>query len=272
MDGKTVLANMANVTALGRGLDKSGEFSPESMEDTYKVLKSYSKIIEEHEIAKNSVIVTATEASRVAKNAKSFFERIEKEIGLRVTIISGEQEAFFSTKGVLSSGYDFDMVTIMDIGGASTELIKARVKPFEIVSSVSIPIGAVRVNDSDDMEKYINDILKEYDLKPFVTRHMIATAGTMTSLAAMMLGQVEYDDEKVHDSEFTMNSFENFGQVMNSLSVDHIGKKYPFLGKRSVTIKAGYLIARDIMKIMDFSHFMVSSRGLRYGTIDMEVA
>jgi exopolyphosphatase/guanosine-5'-triphosphate,3'-diphosphate pyrophosphatase len=269
-DGDKILENKANVTALGKNIDKTGLFAQESMDETYKVLESYKNLILEHKIEPQNVVVTATEASRVVKNAKEFFAKILNELGLEIIIISGEQEAYYSTMGVLSSGYSNEIVSIMDIGGASTELVKVQLNPFKILNFVSMPIGAVRINDSRDKEEYIESILKDYDLNDYRGELMISTAGTMTSLAAMMLNLSEYNDSKVHDSKFSLESLNELKNKIASLTESDLDHQYPFLEKRRFTIMSGLLLAESILQKMSFDNFFVSSRGLRYGTIDME--
>lgn len=96
------LLNESNVTGLGRELDKNKAFLDIAMEESFHVLKQYAKQVINIGIDPSEVIVTATEAARVANNAARFIERIKRETGLIIQIISGKGEAYFSTKGIPS--------------------------------------------------------------------------------------------------------------------------------------------------------------------------
>ena len=124
----------SHITSLGKDLDKNKVFHPDSMKATYDAIKEYAEECDKHGISRESIIATATEASRVAQNSKEFFEKIQTELNVTIQTITPQAEAYFSTKGILfNSKFDSDVITIMDIGGASTELIKVNTKTFKIL-------------------------------------------------------------------------------------------------------------------------------------------
>jgi len=91
LDSKKIVREVLNcseVTALGKNLDKTKAFAQESMQESFRALTSYKQKLAEVGIEPQEVIVTATEASRVAQNSQDFFEKIKQEIGFGVTIIS----------------------------------------------------------------------------------------------------------------------------------------------------------------------------------------
>lgn len=268
MNGDLIVENEARITGLGRGIDSSKKFSIESMSETFDVLKSYQSIIIKHQLKPEQVVVTATEASRVVENAEGFFSDIKTKLGLNVQIISGDQEAYYSAKGVLSSDYDYSEVTIMDIGGASTELVKVKINPFEIIDSISMPIGAVRVTESYKQLDFIGETIKKYDLSRFRSDMLITTAGTMASLAAMMSNLKIYEDDKVHNSIFSLTQLTEFERDLNNYTISKIEEQYPMLGKRSRTIQAGCLLAKEVIEELGFKDYITSTRGLRFGVIN----
>ena len=100
-DNIEVVEKKAHVTGLGKDLDRYGVFSSEPMQDTLQVLDSYKEICEKHGLLASDVVVTATEASRVAKNSFDFYQEVAQKTGLKTTIITGEAEAYYSMLGVL---------------------------------------------------------------------------------------------------------------------------------------------------------------------------
>ncbi len=81
--------------------------------------------------------VIATEAVRTAANQAELTVPLQGELGLPVTVITGEQEAELGWQ-TISSGYEPGaLLGVIDIGGASTDLaagITGRAKPSEVVS------------------------------------------------------------------------------------------------------------------------------------------
>ena len=138
--------DLSHVTGLGKGIDKTKEFAPESMEKTFKALSEYREKIKAFEIRPEEVMVTATEASRVAKNSLDFFKKVKNELGFNVQIINPKGEAYFSSKGVELgniSGAPSKNI-LVDLGGASTEIIKFANKPYAFLDFLSLPMGSVR--------------------------------------------------------------------------------------------------------------------------------
>ena len=262
----------ANITGLGKDLDKNGSFLKNSMEETYKVLKGYKKKLEKLNIEMSSVIVTATEASRVAENAASFFENIKNDLGFSTHIITASGEAFYTGLGI-ASGYlsnDGKEKVILDIGGASTEIIKVKTNPFTILSSVSLPIGSVRATDwlkSNSFESKLGAIFNEKKIENYKTEEIICVAGTMTSLGAMLKGIKTYRDKLIDGYEFDFIKFEKFISKLNKMQPFQILKEFPIIGKRFETITGGGIVGMEVGQRLGVKKVIISTRGLRYGTL-----
>ena len=269
----TELVRRSEITQLGKELDKNKSLHPESMQATFEALKSYAQDCVSHGVALSDVIVTATEASRVAANAPALFQRISEDIGLEVQIITPEGEAYYSTRGILyDSKFQNEVITVMDIGGASTELIRVNTRNFQILKTISTPVGAVRATQwlkegvfVQGLQKIFLDYRTEID--EFQTRELFCVAGTMTSLGNMHLQRKEFVEDDLN------------GLVLKSDDVDALFKKYahcspeafldefPFLQKRSQNIVGGLHVAYHFIHRLLAREITISTYGLRYGTI-----
>ena len=268
-----ILLNESHVTGLGRDLDLNQEFIEVAMDESFKVLKSYVKACQGIGIQASSIIATATEASRVAKNANAFFTKVLRELGLRIIILTGSGEAFYSTKGILfDRSITENEITIMDIGGASTELIKVSPKSENIITSFSMPIGAVRMNNwrndnktKERMTSVFSDFEKE--LTSVQAKKLYCVAGTMTSVGNMYLKNETFIEDAVNGLSMTSDDvFELFNKYSNESS-ENLLMKYPFLGKRSVTINSGLELACGVLEKLKVEDIVISTYGLRYGTL-----
>lgn len=268
-----VLENISNVTGLGRDLDLNGSFLEQAMTESFAVLESYKLTCHKYEIEPEDIIVTATEASRVAANSKQFYSKVKKSLGIDVTIISGEGEAYYSTMGILfDSSISESMITIMDIGGASTELIYVDTKSKSIQHSFSMPMGAVRVNNwkhEGSLDTKINSILADYqaDFERVSAEKLFCVAGTMTSVGSIHLNLKSFQEKEVNGLEFKSKRLRELEAQYSEYSAEQMHTHFPFLGKRAATINAGLYLANRIVSKLGTEDIYISTYGLRYGTL-----
>lgn len=267
------ISKRSEITSLGRELDKTKSFHPESMAATLEALSSYAEDCDREGVAREKIIITATEAARVAQNAKSFFQEINDRLGLTVNIITSQAEAYFSTKGILfNTKFSSDIITIMDIGGASTELIRVNPKKYQILESVSLPVGAVRSTQWLDDQLFVQNLQKVFldyrnEIDKYQTKELYCVAGTVTSLGNMHLERKEFVEDDVH------------GLTMKAEDVDALFKKYaaytpesflesfPFLQKRSKSIRGGLHLVYHLVHRLFVKEITISTYGLRFGTL-----
>ncbi|WP_375444515.1 phosphatase [uncultured Fibrella sp.] len=116
---------------IGRSSSASGGginqriITDEAIERALSVLTYFREVLDQHEINPADVAVYGTSAIRVAQNQQAFIERVAQETGLKIRVISGDEEAGLIYKGVRSSGAipAGATVMVMDIGGGSVEFI-----------------------------------------------------------------------------------------------------------------------------------------------------
>ena len=266
--------DFSHVTGLGTGIDKTHEFAKESMEKTFEALTDYRERIKSFGISPKEVIITATEASRVASNSKEFFKRVQKELGFNVQILNPKGEAYFASKGVDlgSSSAPPSNNILMDLGGASTEIIKFSNKPFSFESFLSLPTGSVRGTEwlqEGKFEEKIKDLMGNYKakLKEFETEEIIGVAGTMTTLTAMILELSKYSEKKVNESIFGFELYKDFVTKLGKMDSKKIREIYPVVGERFATIYGGAKVALEIFRILKVKKIYISTFGLRHGLL-----
>jgi exopolyphosphatase/guanosine-5'-triphosphate,3'-diphosphate pyrophosphatase len=266
--------NHSTVTALGRELDKSGVFHDESMKVSFETLKRYSEISKSVGLNPRFITATATEASRVARNAPAFFEKVRQETGIDVQIITSEAEAYYSTRGItFNTNHEEEIIHIMDIGGASTELIKYNTLTQKIVHDFSLPIGAVRLTnwkEDNVLEEKMLTTLTTFaeDLAKVPTKKLYCVAGTMTSVGNMFLGLKSFEEDEIHGLQIKTEDLLIFVDSCSSFSEVELLEKFPFLGKRAKTILGGLVVAKTVFDELGVEEVEISTYGLRYGTLE----
>lgn len=117
-----VIDAFSRIVRLGEGVALTGELSKAAMDRTIDALKVCAKKMRRHRGVRARVI--ATEACRRARNGREFVERVRKETGLRIDIISTEDEARLAVAGCAPlTDPEAEHLLVFDIGGGSTELI-----------------------------------------------------------------------------------------------------------------------------------------------------
>lgn len=267
----TEVLNESRITSLGKNLDIAKMFNPESMEATFTALKDYKTLLESNGFLVAQTIVTATEASRVAKNAEDFFQKIKNELGFKIIKITAEGEAYYTALGVVSSlsKNQQNTVVVLDIGGASSELIKIQLHPFQILSTISLPIGSVRatdwINDGSIDTKW-HEIALKFSMNDYETKQLICVAGSMTSLGAIYFKLPVFDAEALEGKVVGKNNFHQFLSSLLKIQPNDLLAQYPYLGKRVNSISGGVWVANKIVERVCQTELLISTRGLRYGT------
>lgn len=269
------LLNVYRMPRISKGINESKVISASSINDLLEVLREYKIIIEEHECSK--VIVNATQALRVAQNSEDVLSEIKTKFELDINVISGNDEAYLSFLGAQSS-FDLDSLAIViDIGGASTEIVLGR--NTDILFQKSFPIGVVTMTEKylnpplavtnvENLEQYITKVFNELCDFDSTNADVIAVAGTPTTLACAMQNLLEYSDEKVEGFILNINDLIDFISVFKSISSQDIRERYGEIMKgREDIILAGTVILHTILKLLGKESLYASSRGLRYGAI-----
>jgi exopolyphosphatase / guanosine-5'-triphosphate,3'-diphosphate pyrophosphatase len=133
----SVLFNEKVMAGLGR--TKNGALDPATMDRVLIALARFQKLSVMLGVDHPHTVATA--AVRDASNGQDFLDRID-HIGLRVTLLTGEEEAKAAAYGVIA-GFDKADGVIGDLGGGSLEL--ARVKNGEVLKRASFPLGVLRL-------------------------------------------------------------------------------------------------------------------------------
>lgn len=117
-----VIDAFSRIVRLGEGVALTGKLSEAAMSRTIDALKICAKKMRRHRGIR--VRVVATEACRRARNGRDFVERARRETGLRIDVISPEEEARLAVAGCAPlTDPEAEQLLVFDIGGGSTELI-----------------------------------------------------------------------------------------------------------------------------------------------------
>ena len=138
-NGFSVFSKSKRKVRLASGLDSLHNLNQATMENGWSCLQQFSDELTELQPCK--VLVTATAALRLAKNKQLFIDQAQTILGHPIKLISGIEEAKTIYRGVAFTEQISEQLLVIDIGGASTELIIGKGK--KILLAESLHMGCV---------------------------------------------------------------------------------------------------------------------------------
>ncbi len=203
------------VARLGEGLQQTGCLSEAGKQRAMDVFQEVVEVCAGFDICAEDMTAVATAAIREAKNGSEFVAQVRVKTGLHIQVIAGNIEAGLALSGakvVLETSTSSNML-LFDIGGASTEF--NRVFDDVLVDGFSEKLGVVRLTElylkSDPPTDEEYQAMKQHTIKHLqhieqlwgedkhVPPHMVGTAGSVTTMAAIHLNMHEYDAHKINN-------------------------------------------------------------------------
>ncbi len=279
----TIVAREKDTVRLGDRDPHSGALTPEAIARALATLSRCQELA--HSLRAEGIIAAATSAVREAPNGRAFLEQVERELGLQIDLISGQEEARRIYLGVLS-GLEFNTQPhiIIDIGGGSTELILADSREPRFLSSTKV--GAVRLTHEfvttdpiDDVElatlrAYIRGMLERpveqirAALQPDEQPRLVGTSGTIEALAVLHARQ--FQETVPHPLQgFTVSRTALEDLTRKLATLDYAARcELPGMSeRRAEIIVAGAAILTEAMAMLAVDEIVLCERALREGTI-----
>jgi exopolyphosphatase/guanosine-5'-triphosphate,3'-diphosphate pyrophosphatase len=251
---------------------------PEAIERTLRALDDFVRIAKELKV--KEILAVATGVVREADNQDRFLRAIESEIGIRVRVISGEEEASLTGQGVLNAlNLGGQSSIIFDLGGGTTEFLIQEGKEQRVFSlSIGAAIFTERYFKSDPpddeeirrLQSGVLDTLREASAhRELGEKLLVGTGGTVTTLAAMIHG-ISTDDispRRMDGLVLTMEDLEDLFQKMKRMTAL---ERVHLLGVdqgRADVIVAGCGIVISIMRFFKSVRIAVSISDLLEGIL-----
>jgi exopolyphosphatase / guanosine-5'-triphosphate,3'-diphosphate pyrophosphatase len=256
------------ITRLGEGVDGRRRLLPLPITRVRNCLTEYRRELES--LGAERTLAIATSAVRDAENGEAFLGEIEWSYGFATRLLSGEEEAAMMLRGVTAGRPPLDDVLVVDIGGGSTELVRARQGTIEF--STSLDVGCVRITErflgSDPPSKpelaaagaYVRSLLPALEVA-----QGIGVAGTVTTLATIDLGDEEYDPARTHGHRLPLASVEEQLDRLAEMTSEERLTVPGIEPGRAPVIVAGIVVLREVMIAYDLTEIEVSERDILHG-------
>ena len=291
--GFRIVEAFSRIVRLGEGLTHTGRLQPEAMERAVAALRICADKVRRRQVVR--IRAVATQACRTAVNGAEFVERVRRETGLELTIITPDEEARLSVAGCLNLlDPKAHAALVIDVGGGSTELSwlsladdagapRAR---HEVRAWMSAPIGVVTLAERfpepeadkpawyramvETVKAEIHRFEGAESLRGVFAAgraHIVGTSGAITSLAGLHLGLRRYDRSRVDGLWMTEGECRAAADRLLELGPGGRAAE-PCIGRdRADLVLAGAAILQAVQELWPCERVRVADRGLREGML-----
>ncbi|TAL09860.1 MAG: Ppx/GppA family phosphatase [Nitrospirae bacterium] len=275
-----ILDRFKDVTRLGEETFKSGQLSPDALARGTDVVKNLATLTRNRGFTRIEAV--ATSAVREASNGGQLIEAIEQQTGIRVRVVTGQEEARLIYLGVRQS-MDFGdrNVLIADVGGGSVELIVGNRN--KLLHAASLKLGAIRLKDlylrpdttpsagrlerlKEAVEAQLKAVLPRFKKVGF--DDFVGTSGMIGNLAEIM--HLHKTDRPIPQLNMARFSFKDVAAAEKLLVKTPLKQRHEIPGvdpKRADVLVPAIIVLRALMERLDIDEITISDKAIREGLL-----
>ena len=296
------ICEQSKQTRLGHGFYETHRLQTEAIAATANAVADFAAVA--HQAQAVSIRVFATSAAREAVNREELIAAIEQASGLKVEVISGEQEAEWGFQGVTSDPQLARApLLLVDVGGGSTQFVFG--SGGRVLFRHSFPVGSVRLLEtipcSDPPQpaelaacrQWLKDFLRNEvrpNLMPAIegvtaaggieqsltasvatgTRGgllLVGVGGTATILGCMEAGLETFDRARIEATRLTAARLSWHLDRLWSLPLEQRKATIGLPKNRADIILMGVAVYGAVMDEFGFLELRLSTRGLRFAAL-----
>ncbi len=271
IDGSVqTMAKIKRKVRLAAGLDEHNALSAEAMQRGWDCLSLFAERLQD--IPEDNIRIVSTATLRTATNADIFLQQANKILGYNIEVISGDEEAATIYKGVAHTSGGMGRRLVVDIGGASTELIIG--EGFEAKALTSLKMGCVTWLEQHFRDRQLSR--KNFDaaivaaketLAPILAQYKsigwnvcVGASGTVQALQEIMLAQGM-------DEVITLAKLQRLQK--QAMLADHL-EELEIEGltlERALVFPSGLSILIAVFELLNIDSMTLSGGALREGMV-----
>jgi exopolyphosphatase/guanosine-5'-triphosphate,3'-diphosphate pyrophosphatase len=266
------VADRSEITRLGEGLEAAGRLAPAASERTVDAVAALAG--EARRLGAEAVVAVGTAGLRRAADGAAFVAAVEARCGVRVEVISGEEEARLSFLAATSALDPVEgPLVVFETGGGSTQFTFGNGQVVE--ERFSVDVGAVRFTErfgldgsvsAKQLDAALAAIAADLDrLDGMDTPDaLVGMGGALTNLAAVKHELATYDAEAVQGTVLGRAELDRQLELYRTRTADERRTIPGLQPKRAEVILAGACIVRTVLEKLGRESLTVSDRGLRH--------
>jgi exopolyphosphatase/guanosine-5'-triphosphate,3'-diphosphate pyrophosphatase len=258
----------SRITRLGEGVDSRRRLLPLPIARTRNALTDYRRAAES--LGAERTLLVATSAVRDAENGEAFLGEIEWSYGFATQLLSGDEEAELTQRGVGELGA---ATLLVDIGGGSTELVLGG--PDGVRDRASLDIGCVRLSERhlhtdpptvDELATLRAEAAAALPQRlTGAARSLVGVSGTLTTLATIDMGLEVEIPEVIDGHRLPAKAVERLLDELSALPLERRRLVRGLMPERAPTIVAGAVILSAVVQATGADVVAVSERDILHG-------
>jgi len=269
-----VVDELKESVRLGQDMETDGFLKPQRVAETIRTLKMFKKLCDASGVSR--IIAVATAAVRRAKNQRSFLDEIQACCGIKIKVLTAEEEAIYVYRGVINT-MDIPKGIILEIGGGSTKIVYYNRR--NLLNYTTLPFGAVTLTSmfageglkpeeqAQKIEEYVKEQLDKIEwldeLDPDV--QMIGVGGSFRNLFKINKMVRKYPMDTVHNYSMQKEDFEPIYDMIKVLDLDKKKKIKGLSAARADILPAALAVIKTFVAKINATAFTFSGAGLREG-------
>ncbi len=270
-----VIDELKEPVRLAQDMEIDGFLRPLRIQQTIKTLKTFRTLYESHGVSK--VFAYATAAVRRAKNQKSFIDEVQSSCGIKLQVLSQEEEATFVYQGVINS-MEVPKGLIVDIGGGSVKMIYYNRRVM--IAQDTLPFGAVTL--SEKFARHGTPEECQSAITAYVTEHLerlewlknldpetqlIGVGGSLRNLGKISRKLKKYPLDMAHNYHIPFTEFETIYDTIKPLAPEKLMRIKGLSSARADIFPAALSVVEAIKNYTDFNEIIIGGAGLREGAM-----
>lgn len=261
---------------LGQDMELDGFLRPSRIEATKKTLLMFRRFCDSNGVEK--ILAYATSAVRRAKNQKSFLDEVSVTCGIKLKVLSSEEEGQFTYTGVINS-MDVPKGIIMDMGGGCTQFVYYNRK--NILAQATLPFGSVTLTDfykdsglkpeekAEKIEEFVRESIEDIEWLNNVDPEIqfVGVGGSFRNLGKICRRMKRYPLEKAHNYQVSIQDFNSIYNMIKVLPIDRTMKIKGLSSGRADIFPSALASIKAVMDCAKFQKIIVSGCGLREGAM-----
>ena len=266
------VARRLTITRLGEQVDEGRRLLPAAVARVEACLDGYCR--EADALGAGRSLAFATSAVRDAVNGRDFLGAIERRFAIETRLLSGDEEALLTFRGVAAARLLDRPTFVLDLGGGSAELVVGA--QDRVTFRASLELGCVRLTErylrhdpprpqeTAGLRAHVRGLVEHMrpDVRP---SYSIGVAGTMTTLATVDLGLADEDPALVDGHVLTRARIESEAGTFARATVAELAKRPGIHPGRAPVIAAGALALAEILTVFGLDSIEVSVSDILHG-------
>lgn len=249
---------------LGAGVEKTGRIAEERLALAADAIGLFARISALNGVSEPAVL--ATSAVRDAKNGAELAERVRELTGLKMRLISGEEEAALGFRGAVSAvGTSWEgPALVVDLGGGSAQLIVGEASSGPLMQ-VSLPLGSNRTT-----ERFVeNDPPKKKELRALDehVKEMMPGWGLSQRVSVVAVGGSARAILKITQDGLTVERLRKLAREVSDRPSGVLAREYGLAPERARVMPAAITTLAAILEHFGRDELTVARGGLREGTL-----